>query len=177
MANFRSQKDHLNLINACVFLRNENINFKLFLAGSIEDKEYLEKINNQINNLYLNEKIIILGPVVEISDLLSKADIGILSSVSEGLPVALLEYGLAGLPVICTDVGQCKDVLGNGEFGWVVPSKNPEKMALAIKEVLLDMQLASLKGDKLKNNIFENYGSKGFLLKYFQLIKNIKKIC
>ena len=53
------------------------------------------------------------------------ADCGVLSSVSEGLPVSLLEYGMAGLPVIVTDVGQCAEVVGNGRFGRVVPPGKP----------------------------------------------------
>ena len=41
---------------------------------------------------------------------------GVLSSASEGLPLALLEYGRAGLPVVCTDVGNVSEVVGSMEY-------------------------------------------------------------
>ena len=174
LANIRDQKDHPNLIKACFLLKEQNINFKLLLAGSLEDIYWVEKIKKIIYDLNLTENVFFLGPVIDVSDLLSKADVGILSSVSEGLPVSLLEYGLAGLPVVCTDVGQCKEVLGNDNFGWIVPSKSPEKLAAAIKIALQDPELASLKGEKLKKNIDDNYGSKGFMIRYFEFLNKIK---
>ena len=51
--------------------------------------------------------------------------IGVLSSVSEGFPLALVEYGLAGLPVVSTDVGQCSEMLDNGKAGMLVAAGNP----------------------------------------------------
>ncbi|MBP2283023.1 glycosyltransferase involved in cell wall biosynthesis [Flavobacterium sp. CG_23.5] len=173
LANIRDQKDHLNLIAACALLKDENIKFKLHLAGSLEDKEWVEKVKKKVTLLNLNNDVVFLGPVINISELLSKADVGVLSSVSEGLPVSLLEYGLAGLPVVCTDVGQCKEVLGNGEFGWVVPSKSPQELAIAIKEALSDKIVANKKAEGLNHNIIKNYGSTMFMEKYFSLLNKI----
>lgn len=173
LANIRDQKDHPNLLEACAVLKDQNINFKLLLAGSLEDVNWVEKIKKRMNDLNLVENVFFLGPVIDVSNLLSKADVGVLSSVSEGLPLSLLEYGLAGLPVVCTDVGQCKEVLGNGDFGWIVPPKSPNKLAIAIKQALFDTQLASVKAEGLKKNINENYGSIGFVSKYFELLNNI----
>jgi glycosyltransferase involved in cell wall biosynthesis len=170
LANIRDQKDHLNLLEACSLLKKDNINFKLLLAGSLEDKIWVEKVKKTVIFLNLQENVDFLGKVVDISELLSRADVGVLSSVSEGLPVSLLEYGLAGLPVVCTDVGQCKEVLDDGEFGWVVPPKSPINLATALTQAILNTQLAKEKGRKLKNNIDINYGSKGFVKKYLELL-------
>jgi glycosyltransferase involved in cell wall biosynthesis len=175
LANIRDQKDHLNLIEACGILKTEMINFKLLLAGSLEDKNWVEKVKARVSYLNLVEEVVFLGSVTNISELLSKADIGVLSSVSEGLPVALLEYGFAGLPVVCTDVGQCNEVLGNGDFGWVVPPKMPQKLAIAIKEALSDTKLAQKKSSGLNVNINRNYGSENFISKYLDLVNKINK--
>ena len=173
LANIRNQKDHLNLVEACAILKTEKINFKLFLAGSLEDKNWVEKVRKKVTTLNLNEEVFFLGSIINISELLSKADVGVLSSVSEGLPVALLEYGLAGLPVVCTDVGQCKEVLGDGEYGWVVPPKSPKSLAFAIKEALFNTELANKKAIGLKNNIDKNYGAGVFIERYFDLVSKI----
>ena len=55
------------------------------------------------------------------------------SSLSEGLPLALGEAGLAGLPVVCTDVGGSKEVVTGpgGVFGAIVPPRRPDKIAIA----------------------------------------------
>jgi glycosyltransferase involved in cell wall biosynthesis len=173
LANIRNQKDHLNLVDACAILKTEKVTFKLFLAGSLEDKNWVEKVRRRVASSNLYEEIVFLGSVINISELLSKADVGVLSSVSEGLPVALLEYGLAGLPVVCTDVGQCKEVLGDGDYGWVVPSKSPEALAFAIKEALFNRELAIKKAIGLKNNISKNYGAGVFVERYFDLVNKI----
>lgn len=173
LANVRDQKDHLNLVEACAFLKAQNVNFKLLLAGSLEDKDWVEKVKKKIAVLDLNDDIVFLGSVINISELLSKANVGVLSSVSEGLPVALLEYGLARLPVVCTDVGQCKEVLGNGDFGWIVPPKSPKELAFAIKEVLFNTKLAEKKAIGLNKNINKNYGPAVFIEKYFDLVSKI----
>ncbi|HEX9151310.1 MAG TPA: glycosyltransferase family 4 protein [Flavobacterium sp.] len=173
LANIRDQKDHLNLVEACGFLKDENIDFKLLLAGSLEDKDWVGKVIEKVDLLNLNENVVFLGPIIDISELLSKADVGVLSSISEGLPVALLEYGLAGLPVVCTDVGQCKEVLGNGDFGWIVPPKSPKELAYAIKEVLFNTKLAEEKAIGLNKNIKKNYGSAVFVERYFDLVNKI----
>ena len=64
-----------------------------------------QKISNNIVKL--------LDQVTNISKILNKCEIGVLSSSIEGLPVSLIEYGLAELPVVCTDVGQCSKVIQN----------------------------------------------------------------
>ncbi len=174
LANIRDQKDHENLLKACALLNEEKLNFKLFLAGSLEDTSYVERIKKLIKTLKLNTKVEILGPVINISEILSNADVGVLSSMSEGLPLSLLEYGMAELPVVCTNVGQCSEVLGNGEFGWVVPPKSPKDLALAIKKVYKKPEEAHFKAMALKENILENYGAKGFVKVYFKLIDVIK---
>jgi glycosyltransferase involved in cell wall biosynthesis len=174
LANIRDQKDHLNLLEACAFLKEENINFELLLAGSLEDDRWVKKVKEKVDVLNLNKNVVFLGPVINISELLSKANVGVLSSVSEGLPVSLLEYGLAGLPVVCTDVGQCKEVLGNGEFGWIVPVKSPKELANALKEALYDTLLATEKAAGLSKNVNKNYGSGIFIEKYFSLLDEIK---
>jgi glycosyltransferase involved in cell wall biosynthesis len=173
LANIRDQKDHLNLMEACGILKTQNINFKLLLAGSMEDRSWVEKVMEKVNNLNLVKEVVFLGSVTNISELLSKADVGVLCSVSEGLPVALLEYGFAGLPVVCTDVGQCNEVLGHGDFGGVVPPKAPKHLAVAIKEALSDTKLAQEKAGRLNANINRNYGSENFMNKYLDLINKI----
>ena len=75
--------------------------------------------------------------VVQIyNHILSQSTIGVLSSKSEGLPLALLEYGLAGLPVIATNVGDCNKVISNRKEGILIEPKNDKVLAEALIEYI-----------------------------------------
>jgi glycosyltransferase involved in cell wall biosynthesis len=111
VANFRPQKDHLNLIRAFDMLELHNVS--LHLVGQNYRDDYNSSINEAISTSPKKDKIYYYGCLNNITSALHQADVGILSSNSEGLPVAILEYGLAGLPVICTDVGELKSLFGD----------------------------------------------------------------
>jgi glycosyltransferase involved in cell wall biosynthesis len=60
----------------------------------------------------------------------------VLSSVSEGLPLSLIEYGHAGLATVATRVGECPGVLSDGALGVLVPPGDPAALAAAIVDLL-----------------------------------------
>ncbi|MBA4283801.1 MAG: hypothetical protein C0432_05865 [Candidatus Puniceispirillum sp.] len=173
ISNIRKEKDQLNLIEALAIIKGKGHQFTTFLIGSLIDLEFLESIKRRIIELNLSEDVQIVGPVSQIIPYLEMADIGVLSSESEGLPVALLEYGMAGLPTVVTRVGQCEQVLGFGEFGWVVPPKSPTHLAEAIEEILLDFTKAEERGQQLKIQIINNFGPKNFLNSYFKILSSL----
>jgi len=173
LANFRPQKDQLNLVEAVNRVKETGIDFELWLAGAYGDKNWVLAVQNRIESLGLMNEVKILGPIENSAEVLSKASIGILSSVSEGLPVALLEYGLAGLPVICTDTGQCKEVLGNGRYGIVVPPANPTALADAIIKLVTNSTMAEQMALAFNKHVVEEYGTEKFLAGYLKMLKNI----
>ena len=79
-------------------------------------KKHLHILRNRqhfIKDNHLKKQVFIYGSQSNINQWLQQADMGLLSSVSEGLPVSLIEYAQAKLPVVVTDVGQCQWVVGN----------------------------------------------------------------
>ncbi len=129
LANLRPQKDHLNLFKAFQLVKEEYPLASLHLIGKINNDPYYDSLVSFIseNNI---DAINLYGAQNDVIKLLKTASIGALSSKSEGLPVSLLEYGLAGLPVVCTNVGQCKEVVNN--YGKIVPPNNYRVLAEAI---------------------------------------------
>ncbi|HRP06992.1 MAG TPA: glycosyltransferase [Gemmatimonadales bacterium] len=77
---------------------------------------------------------------------LADADVFVLSSLSEGVSITLLEAMAAGLPAIATDVGGNREVVVSGETGLLVPPGNPELLAAAMIELLRDPLRAALLG-------------------------------
>ena len=101
------------------------------------------------------------------------ADLGVISSKSEGLPVCLLEFGLVGMPVVSTDVGDINTVLKNGKNGVIVPPKNSSALADGILMCLRDKNYSKQIGSNLKETVSNEFSKKSFLFNYNKILKII----
>ena len=143
LAALRPEKDHLNLLKAFKMVKNKFPNWTLHLIGKDYNNDYSKNIKKYISKNNLKENVFMYDMCSDIKNILAQASIGVLSSKNEGLPISLLEYGLAGLPVIATDVGECKNVI-NHHKAIVVP-KRSDIFAKALIEII--------ENDFLKNEI------------------------
>jgi glycosyltransferase involved in cell wall biosynthesis len=125
----RRQKDHINLLRAFKQVQETVPGVSLHIVGKDVEVEYAQEIKGYVEAEKINH-VFFLGAQQGVHELLKEATIGVLSSNSEGLPVALLEYGLNELPVVCTKVGQCEEVVGS--YGKLVPAKDSEALANAL---------------------------------------------
>ncbi len=156
IANLRPQKDHITALKAIKKLSQESLDITYHLFGGYDqNSEYYKKIISFIEENKLGKSVFIYGSQSNISGLLKQADIGILSSISEGLPVSLIEYAQAKLPVIVTDVGQCKEVVGG--FASVINPKDFDALAFAIKNYLENQNNAKSKAEKLYDKVSKEY--------------------
>ena len=167
VANFRPQKDHLNLLAAFERLEEEEIS--LHLIGADPGTNYSKSVKEKIANS--KKKIFYYGSLSKVSGLLEQADLGVLSSSSEGLPLALLEYAMAGLPVVCTDVGQCKAVTENAAL--LVPPENSKALALAIWEYLNGPESRKRDALRLRAGIEEAYSRENILPLFLNFYLNL----
>lgn len=171
LANFRKQKNHLNLVKAVSLLSETRSDFRVIMVGELVDQAVKNLVSEEIDRLNLNHLITIHGPAEDVSVFLNSCHAGVLSSDSEGLPVALLEYGLAGFPVVCTDVGDCAKVISTLDFGFLVPPKNPLALAGFMGKILSNPEDSVKKGKNLKEKIQKEYGAEVFLGNYLKLIQ------
>lgn len=155
VANLRPQKDHLNLLEAFQILLQKKDLLSLHLIGKDFSDDYSQSVKRFISDHGLEKNVFLYGEQKNVEKYLYKADLGILSSVSEGLPVSLLEYGRAGLPVVCTNVGECPSVVGN--HGKIVPPKNPPALAEAVLHYLLNERLLLQDARNFKRTVERNY--------------------
>lgn len=125
LANLRPQKDHMLLLNAFKSIVNTHKDWTLHLVGKDFEDEYSRKLKLFIHDHKLDKKVFVYGSREDVSHILTQCNIGVLSSKSEGLPIALLEYGLHGLAVLATDVGECNRVVSDDAKGYLV-SANAE---------------------------------------------------
>lgn len=134
LANLKKPKEHLFLCKAFKQALHNNPRATLHLVGKDFKDDYSSHLKTFIQVHGLDSSIFIHGQQENPSQFLEACDIGVISSSSEGLPMALLEYGRAGLAVITTDVGQCAEVVVNK--GLIIPFGNIQKMSYALGQLL-----------------------------------------
>ena len=157
VANLRPQKDHLTLVRAMALAAEQAPEAHLVMVGAVINQDYCAQIKNEISRLKLDRRITILGEQRDVPAILRGCDIGVLSSASEGLPMALIEYGQAGLPSIATQVGQCAEVLDQGRAGILAPPGEPEQLAEALLSLLRSSELRAQFGAQLRHRVREVY--------------------
>lgn len=82
----------------------------------------------------------------DVAEVLSQASIVCLPSYREGLPKSLLEAAACGIPIVATNTTGCRDVVVDGENGILVPVRNVDALAAALKKLLQDANLRQLMG-------------------------------
>lgn len=172
VANYREQKNHNFAIDAAGVMASKKIDFNWIFFGVISDLSYYNTLTNRANSIGVSKYCNFKTANLSIENKLIANHIGVLTSKSEGLPVALLEYGLAGLIVICTEVGQCADVLGFGKYGYLVPPGNYSAFAETLEYIVLNWEEAIVKAKLFQDHIRVNYGSDAFIKKYLEIIAN-----
>lgn len=116
-----------------------------------------EKIKNQISNLKIYDSVFLIGDIPEASKYLPAFDALVLSSVKEGLPYSILEAGLAGVPVISTNVGGVGEIIKNGENGILIEPKNSLAISDAIKSLISDEDKIKRFSTELKKTVSEDF--------------------
>lgn len=105
-------KDVLTAIRAFYLVKQKDPNIKFLIMGPTdEDEEYFEQCLELTAALGLSDVVEFMG-LVNIRNYMSTLDVVMLSSVSEGQPLVLLEAMASGIPCISSDVGSCAEVLG-----------------------------------------------------------------
>ena len=105
----------------------------------------------------LESNVVFLGEQAEVGKFLSAAHVGVVTSDFEGLPLALLEYMAAGLPVVVTDVGECASVVRASGGGVVVPPGDVEGFSKALLDYAANPSAASRAGDLNRRFVAENH--------------------
>ena len=162
-----THKNIEKIIAAILDLNNSLI--KLNIIGDGPELDQLQSIASRSNN---KENVIFHGKLQrdDINSIFLKSDIYVQASNYEGLPHSLLEAMSYGIPVLCTPVGECKELLGNEDRGYELDLPvSKDNIKSKIKEIISDKNTASKKGDDGKVFVTEKYS----LTNTFKLYKNL----
>ena len=176
VANVRPVKDHLNLIQAWRLVVAQHPQAHLLLVGGLSDGEYVAQVRESVDRQGLRKHVTLLGAREDVPDLLRSCDVAVLSSMSEGLPVSLLEYGAARLPVVVTDVGQCADVVEHGKSGLVVPPGNPEQHAQAMINLLDNERQRESLSARFHSRVKQRYSASAVMKELSRIYSTVLEI-
>lgn len=133
LARMDSVKDHPTLIAAFERLAASQAEPELWLVGDGPERD---KVARRIGQSPFSQRIRLMPGAADVRPLYARAALLVLSSRHEGLPNVVLEAMASGLPVVATDVGGLAEIVKDGLTGRLVPAGDPERLALALAEVL-----------------------------------------
>ncbi len=127
------EKDHETLIEAFVRVARRHPEAELWLVGDGPRRRAIRRLADE---LLPPRRLRLFPGQSDISPLLQRSSLFVLSSVQEGLPNVVLEAMAAGLPVVATDVGGLSELVEHGKTGWLVAPKDVPALADAISHLL-----------------------------------------
>ena len=173
-------KDIATLLRAFYRVQQEMPDAELYVMGNMEeDPEYAELMQNMTKTLSL--KNVHFTGTIQVTEYLPRMDILVLSSISEGQPLAVLEGFAAHRPYITTDVGCCRELIygdardHRGSAGSVVPPLDDEAMAGEILRLARSFELRSQMADVGYERTKSGYTYELFIDSYRQIYNSYRK--
>lgn len=168
VGNLYPVKGQKNLIKAFRSVKDSIPDSELLIIGR---GELEQELRAEADKLGLTDSIRFLGFRENISDFLKSVDIFVLSSLSEGLPIALIEAMSCGLSVVATDVGGIKEVIQDGIDGYIVPPEDPISLAERIRLIIENGPSIDIMRENASKKIRQAF-SKGVMLQKYEDLYN-----
>ncbi len=172
VAMLRPVKDHDTFLRAARLVLDQFPKTR-FLAVGRQLPEDFSRLQPLAAELEIDEQISWVGSVENPITILPHCDVGVLSSLSEGLSNALIEYAGVGIPTVATDVGGNSEVVEESQTGFLVPPSSPEAMADRICRLLADSELRETFGENARRRAAECYSEGKVLKEYLALYQRI----
>ncbi|MEI7725897.1 MAG: glycosyltransferase [Bacteroidota bacterium] len=145
-----SQKGQQYLIEIANLLKQKNIRFTLFIAGTGEMKSTLENLIGQYN---LQEEVILLGFVEDVENFMNSIDIFVLTSLWEGFGYVIVEAMAAGKPVVAFNLSSNPEIIINNQTGFLVDFPDVEMFSRRIEQLINDETLRLQFGKKGRETV------------------------
>ncbi|MBP8156966.1 MAG: glycosyltransferase [Flavobacterium sp.] len=171
LANLRHQKNHFLLLEVAGKLKESNPDWTFHLVGNDSNDDYSDKLKQQIVEKGLENNVFIYGTKNDTVNIIQQSEITILTSNSEGLPVALIEYGLLSKPTVTTNVGEIPLIITNAENGFVVAIKDASDFYKKLSKLINDESLRIKLGQNLNKTILEQNSEEAVLKQYLTWVE------
>jgi glycosyltransferase involved in cell wall biosynthesis len=173
LANLREQKDHFMLLAVAGLMKASHPSWTFHLVGKDFQDDYSAKVRMTVKDEGLENHVFIYGSCTDTDALIDQCDIAVLTSSSEGLPVALLEYGLHKKAVVVTAVGQVPKIIINGENGFITASRDVEGFYHSLVKLADDASLRARLGEELHKTTNRDSSSQQAIDTYLEWIEKL----
>lgn len=169
VGNLYPVKGHAVLVRAAGLLarRSDLPTWRVAIAGRGDQEQPLRQL---IAEEQVADRVSLLGLRDDIPDLLAAADLFVMPSLSEGLPMAILEAMYAGVPVVCSSVGGVPDVLEHGSLGLLFPAGDASSLAQALEESLVQEAIGRDRAMRAQQRVETRYSAKAMADAYLSLL-------
>ena len=169
IGNVRKPKAYDVLLRAARTLIDRSQRFHLVIAGDSANPlgRQLEQLCRELD---MERYVSFLGLRPDVSRILNNLDVFVLSSHTEGFSIACIEAMACGVPVVATRSGGPEQIL-EGEAGLLVPTADPQSLALAIERVISSQELATTLTARAIKRVHECYSLATMLARYEALLE------
>ena len=161
------------LIEALHALRQRGADVRLVIIGEGSQRPFLEK---QISALGLDDYVFLPGYVRNAKQMISCFDVFVIPSLTEGLPISLLEAMQAQVPVVATAVGGMPEVLDHGRAGVLVDPGEPISLADEIMKYFLDPNLSRQTTVRAFERVNSSYNSRCMAEEYLRIYEKVSAL-
>jgi glycosyltransferase involved in cell wall biosynthesis len=153
------------LLRALALLEDNNLQLVIMGVGEAE-----ASLRALVKKLRLEQRVVFAGYRHDIPEILGAFDLYIHPARFEGMPNALLEAMAAALPIVATNVDGNRQLIDDGSHGWLVPPKDPDVLATAIRLALNDRDEARRRGFAARQRVADKFSSKSLIIAWEEAI-------
>jgi glycosyltransferase involved in cell wall biosynthesis len=147
VAHILPHKGFDDLVQALPLIVQRIPRVRCLVVGEAPRKKHLDHLLDLAERLAVRDRLVWVGAQEDVLPFLDAMDLFVLPSHTEGLPLTVLEAMAAGRPVVGTAVGGIPEAVRHGETGFVVPPRDPRRLAEAVIDVLANPALAKSRGE------------------------------
>jgi L-malate glycosyltransferase len=175
IANIRPVKGQQYLVEAARLVLKQRPEVRFVIVGKEKTREDLHRLEELAKHLGIRDKIIFTGFRQDALQVLRAFDVFVLSSLWEAFAIVILEAMALGKPVVATNIGGMPEAIDEGVNGFLVPPRDPEKIASRILDLLNDDALRHRMGQEGKKKVHDRFSIENMVEKVEQVYLSVMK--
>ncbi len=170
----KAKGQHILLQAASILRQSDKKIIYLIIGNDLEQNgAYLQQLKEMATELEVNDIVKFLGQRLDVPQILAAADLLVLPSSSEGLPLVILEAMAAGKPVIATSVGGVSEIVIHEETGLLIPVEDASALAGAILWMVKNPELARIMGSKALEMVKSSFSVEKMQQEVFDIYQKV----
>jgi glycosyltransferase involved in cell wall biosynthesis len=171
LANLRQQKNHFMLVEVATQLKESHPDWSFHLVGKDFEDSYSNQLKEILKIRDLENHVFVYNSCPDVGKVLEQVQLGVLTSDSEGLPVALLEYALYKKAVVVTNVGQTDAVVEDGKNGFLIPADDVSQFYNRLIALINNPLLQQRFSENLHQTVMEHFSETSIIKQYIHWIR------